>query len=135
MSKQYNGSHEVNIPIDAILDEYAAWSDEIVEAVGREVLKETRQRAKGAFDDKTGLLRKKISRKKSRFDKDTHIVGAFAPHAHLVEFGSGVRVDKRGKVSGHMPASPFLGPAGEAVQGRLHEIAESVVSPTVEVKK
>ena len=134
MSRHYKGSHEVNIPNQAILDEYAAWADEVAEAVGKEVLKEARQRAKTAFKDDTGLLRKKMARKKSRFDRDTHIVGAFAPHAHLVEFGSGVRVDKHGKASGHMPASPFLTPAGEAVARRLPEIAASVVPPTVEVK-
>lgn len=135
MSRQYNGSHEVNIPVSAILDEYAAWADEIVDAVGRELLKETRQRARGAFKDESGLLPKKIARKKSRFDKATHIVGAFAPHAHLVEFGTGVRVNKKGKVSGHMPAAPFLTPAGEAIQGRLQEIVNSVVPPNIEVKK
>ena len=134
MPRQYMGAHEANIPIDEIMKEYAAYSDEIVEAIGDEMLKEVRASASTAFADKKGTLRKSIKKKKSKFDKDTHIVGAFAPHAHLVEFGTNIRVDRRGKVSGHMPARPFLGPARDAVVDRLASIVNSVTAPTVEVK-
>ena len=134
MSRHYKGSHEVNIPIQAILDEYAAWADEVAEAVADEVVLEAKAEAAFKFEDHTGLLRKNIKKRKSKFKKGTYIAGAFAPHAHLVEFGSGVRVDKHGKASGHMPAAHFLRRAGEAVERRLPEIAASVVPPTVEVK-
>ena len=135
MARQFKGAHEVNIPIDEIMRTYAAWADEIRDAVGKELLKEVRAQARTAFFDDNGLLRRSISRKRSKFDKETHIVGAFAPHAHLVEFGTKLRVSKKtGKVSGHMPASPFLGPAGASVEARLQQIVESVVPPTVEVK-
>jgi hypothetical protein len=132
--KPFMGAHEANIPIEEIVREYAAWTDEIVEAVSKELLKEVRARAKTAFKDVSGRTRKHIRRKKSKYDKDTHIVGMFWPTAHLIEFGTGVRVDKRGKVSGHMPASPFLAPAEEEIRSRMKQIVERVVAPTYEVK-
>lgn len=136
MPRKFHGAHETSIPIDAILEECAAWADEIVEATGDEVLKETRKRAGTAFWDDSGELRKHIKKKKSVLDKDTHIVGAFWPNAHLVELGTDLRVNKQGKSSGHMPASPFLGPAAEAVKERLPDIVNNVVGvPTIEVKK
>ena len=33
------------------------------------------------------------------------------PHAHLVEFGTGPRINKAGKSTGQMPATPFFRPA------------------------
>ena len=91
--------------------------------------------ARTAFADKSGNLRKSIKGKRSKFDKDTHIVGAFAPHAHLIEHGHDVTVDKNGTVVGHAPARPFLGPAAEAVRARLPEIVKSVQELRYEVKR
>jgi phage gpG-like protein len=137
------GAHEVKIPIDDILREYAAYADEIVEAVAKEALKETRKYARTAFKDKTGLLRAKIGRKRSKYDRNTQIVGAFAPHAHLVEFGHAMlkhdgtptKVDAWFGEVDHVPAHPFLSKASRAIQARWREIAESVVAPTTEVKR
>lgn len=41
-------------------------------------------------------------------------VGSGAPHAHLVEFGTGPRFHKSGKYVGIMPPDPFLRPAWDA---------------------
>lgn len=41
-------------------------------------------------------------------------VGATAPHAHLVEFGTGPRYQKNGKYVGIMTPDPFLRPAWDA---------------------
>lgn len=41
-------------------------------------------------------------------------VGSTAPHAHLVEFGTGPRFHKSGRYVGIMPADPFLRPAWDA---------------------
>lgn len=41
-------------------------------------------------------------------------VGSGAPHAHLVEFGTGPRYQKSGKYVGIMPPDPFLRPAWDA---------------------
>jgi len=130
------GAHEakVDIPIEEIMRKYAAYADEIVDAIGKELLEEAKAWAYFSFENKTGKLRKKFRRKTSKFDTDAQIVGAFAPHAHLVEFGTKVRVDRRGKVSGHMPAKPFLGPAEDAVRSRLEQIVKSVTCPITEVK-
>lgn len=135
MPRQYQGAHEVSIPIEDILKECAAWSDEIVEAVSKELLREVRAQAKLAFKDKTKLLRRKIMRKKSKYDKDTVIVGAFAPHAHLVEFGHKLTAAKNGRVIGHTPAHPFMSIAQKAVEARLESIAAQVSPFDVEVKK
>lgn len=120
-------SKNTTIPIDAILKECAAWGDDLVEAVSKEVLKEARVRARTVFKDVSGKTRKNIKRKKSKFGKDTRIVGAFWPTAHLIEYGTGMRVDKTGRVSGHMPATPFLDPAMKAVEERLPQIINNVV--------
>jgi hypothetical protein len=127
MSRRFQGANEVNIPIEDILREYAAWTDEIVKAVGDELLKETRAKARTAFADRSGKLRKSIRRKKSKFDKEMHIVGAFMPHAHLIEFGHDVKVSKGGRVVGHAKAHPFLREAEKAVRDRLPEIVRKVV--------
>lgn len=41
-------------------------------------------------------------------------VGSTAPHAHLVEFGTGPRYHKNGKYVGVMTPDPFLRPAWDA---------------------
>lgn len=40
--------------------------------------------------------------------------GSHAPHAHLVEFGTGPRYHASGKYVGAMPPDPFMRPAWEA---------------------
>lgn len=45
--------------------------------------------------------------------------GSHAPHAHLVEFGTGPRHHKSGKFTGIMPPDPFLRPAWDAFSPTL----------------
>lgn len=47
-------------------------------------------------------------------NKRLMFVGSGAPHAHLVEFGTGPRFHKSGKYVGIMPPDPFLRPAWDA---------------------
>lgn len=49
-------------------------------------------------------------------------VGATAPHAHLVEFGTGPRHTTGGREKGQMPANPFFRRAWEATKGKALEI-------------
>lgn len=135
MSRKFQGAHEVSIPIEAILQEYAAWSDEITDAVANELLREVRAQARRAFISRSGKLYGSIRKKKSKFDKDTKIVGAFWPTAHLIEGGHDIKVSKDGAVLGHVAATPFLGPAALAVQDRLPQIVNGIVAPTIEVKQ
>lgn len=133
--RAYQGAHDAAIPVDAITADVAAWADDIVKAVADELLKETRKNARSAFQDKSGKLRKSIGKKKSRFGESMMIVQASMPHAHLIEHGHNV-VAKGGRVVGHAPAHPFLGPAAETVRERLPEIINAVVGAlTVEVKQ
>lgn len=134
MSRSYQGAAEATIPIEDILRDVGAWQGEIVDAVGRELLKEVKSHAATAFADKSGKLRKSIKRKKSKFDKETHIVGAFMPHAHLIEHGHDITVEKGGTVLGHVEARPFLAPAAEAVKARLPQIVNGVTSLAVTVE-
>ena len=135
MPRQYLGAHEVNIPVEDILRDYAAWSDEIVDVISMDLLKEVRAQARVAFKDKTKLLRKNIKRKKSKYDKGTVIVGAFAPHAHLVEFGHDITTTKKGEVIGHVPAYPFMSIAAKSIETRLESIVQKVVPVDIEVKR
>lgn len=133
--RPYQGAREAAIPINAITEEVAAWSDDIVKAVADELLKEARKNARSAFQDKSGKLRKSIKKKKSKFGENTMIVQASMPHAHLVEHGHNVKVKKDGRVLGHAAAHPFLAPAAEAVRERLPEIINNVVGTiTIEVE-
>jgi len=45
--------------------------------------------------------------------------GSHAPHAHLVEFGTGPRFHKSGKYTGEMPPDPFMRPAWDMHKGSL----------------
>ena len=67
----------------------------------------------------TGELRKAWKRSFAKsFDRDQWVkVRNPAPHAHLVEFGTGERFTKDGKSKGSMPARPFLRPAVESKKG------------------
>lgn len=48
-------------------------------------------------------------------------VGASAPHAHLVEFGTGPRHHKNGKFVGVMPPNPWMRPAWDGNTGAVLE--------------
>ncbi len=135
MARFFQGASKASIPIDEIVNEYAAWTDEIVNAVGAELLKEMRAQAKRAFISRSGKLYRSIKKKKSRFDKNTVVVGAFWPTAQLIEDGHDIKVSKDGTVLGHVAASPFAAPAENAIRERLPQIINNVVGvPTVEVK-
>lgn len=51
--------------------------------------------------------------------KRVMFVGSTAPHAHLVEFGTGPRYHKSGKYVGIMPPDPFLRPAWDANKDKV----------------
>lgn len=133
--RPYQGAHDAAIPIEAITAEVAAYTDDILEAVGSELLKEVRKNAATAFTTRKGRLIKSIKKSKSRHTPDTILVKATDPKAHLIEHGHDVKIRKDGAVLGHAPAFPFMGPAEDSVRERLPEIINNVVgSFTIEVK-
>ena len=115
--------------------QFAGYLEGHIEELAKEVKAEAK--ASTAFTDRTGTLRKSIRIQTMR-DADGEkivVVGAFAPHAHLVEFGTQAprRSDREGGKMfldgvysrkgrgvfvdevGPMPARPFLRPALEKV--------------------
>ena len=135
MAKVHGPGATASIPIEAITAEVAAYVDDILEAVSDELLKEVKARAATAFTTRKGRLIKSIKKSKSKFAPDTVLVKATDPKAHLIEHGHDVKVRKDGKVLGHAPAFPFMGPAEDAVRDRLPDIINNVVGAlTIEVK-
>ena len=135
MAKVHGPGATASIPIEAITAEVAAYTDDILEAVGNELLKEVRKNAATAFTTRKGLLVKSIKKAKSKYNPDTIVVKASDPKAHLIEHGPDVKVRKDGRVLGHAPAFPFMGPAEDAVRERLPDIINNVVGAlTIEVK-
>lgn len=66
--------------------------------------------------------------------------GAYAPYAHLVEFGTGPRYNKAGKYLGTMRPQPFMRPAFDAhVQGFIRkfntELVGMVMAAAVRARK
>lgn len=52
----------------------------------------------------------------------TRYVGPWAPHAHLVEFGTVERFHKSGKSVGRMPPMPFMRPAWDGAGDQVLKI-------------
>lgn len=129
----------VNIAVNAVLEQYAMYSGEICGAIADELLQEAQLNARTAYDDRTRNLTNSIQKRKSKYNKGGFIVGAMASggakgyHAHLVEQGHQMVV-KDGRVVGHVPPYPFLGPAEQDVRARIPEIIKRVGAPTVVVK-
>lgn len=60
------------------------------------------------------------------------LIGATAPHAHLVEFGTVERFHKSGKSVGVMPAQPFIRPAFDAKKGAVLAAIKSELTAEIE---
>ena len=97
---------------DAVPDMVKDFINENAEEIANQV--ESRAKSSAAFSDKTGNLRSAISARKSRYEDGGWIVGAWAPHAWLVEFGHDLIDWRTGKKIGEVPAHPFLRPALDA---------------------
>jgi len=88
---------------------------DFVEANEEAVAKEIEENAKASseFADKTGILRKRIKAKKSRYELGGWIVEARAPHAHLIEYGHELIDWRTNKRIGTVPPRSFLRTAKE----------------------
>ena len=84
--------------------------DQNLEQVAETV--ETEAKNSNAFSDLTGSLRRKISKRKSRYEDGGYFVISRAPHSHLIEYGH-VKI-LWGKPTGErVPPHAFLRPALE----------------------
>lgn len=63
---------------------------------------------------KTLSRRQRRGTKKEDGTRTVYIGVRPAPHAHLIEFGTGPRYTKAGAYRGSMPANPFMRPAWDA---------------------
>jgi HK97 gp10 family phage protein len=106
----------------------------------RDLAKANVPRDDGALADSIHIDTKlKASQKRGRVQDRTTVtvyVGASAPHAHLVEFGTAERFPKKGPFAarisptqvvmvdhmGRMPANPFLRNAWDSMRGRVLKI-------------
>lgn len=96
--------------IDAALGEILKAVDANLEATADYVEREAQTTSE--FADKSGKLRKRIIKQKSKFEDGGWIVVARAPHAHLVEYGHVKFL--WGKPTGErVRPHPFLRPALE----------------------
>ena len=75
---------------------------------------EQKAKATTVFIDKTGMLRKRIKAKESKYADGGWIVEATAPHAHLVEYGHEIINWRTGQATGkRTKAAKFLRGAKE----------------------
>ena len=124
MARIYQGATDVNIPIDAILKEYSGWVDEILDRLASLAVDKIRANAK-QFNTNTGILKRRIKKKRSKYNEHSCIAGAMAPHAHLLEYGHALV--RNGQVYGHVPAHPFVRPAEEAVKKEVMQVVKDVL--------
>ena len=107
---------------DAQLGEVMAAVDANLEQVAGIVL--AAAKSSSAFRDKTGTLRGRISKKKSKFENGGYVVEARAPHAHLIEYGH-VMIAWGHVTHKRVPAHPFMRPAKEQGLRRAIELFRS----------
>lgn len=96
---------------DSFPEEFKRFVDANAESVAKEV--ENYARTTTAFKDETGSLRKSIKARKSKYPDGGWIVGAWAPHAWLVEYGHELINWSTGRKIGNVPPKPYLRPALE----------------------
>lgn len=124
----------VDIPVEAINSAIEKAGEALVRVIADEIAKEAK--ATSAFSDQTGNLRKSIQVRKAQLGEADLIVGAFAPHAGLIEYGHDIVVGKGGDVVGHVPARPFLGPAVETVKRHIPALLRAELRDlTIKVQK
>ena len=120
----YQGATDVIIPIDEIYTMYCGWADVILDKLASSAVEKIRRNAR-QFKVKTGILKKRIGKKRSKYDRLSYIAGANAPHAHLLE--NGHAIVKNGIVLGHVPARPFVKPAEDEVKQEIMEVVKEVL--------
>ena len=137
--RRYQGSSDVAIPVDEIMDVYGEYLDQILKKCSRFAVAEISKNAKKFYKpdvsgnlnpkwwDNTGNLAESIKSKRSRYNRKQCVAGASAPHAHLLEYGHAKYL--WGKETGeHVPGSPFVRPAEQALLENLDAIIQSVLS-------
>ncbi len=99
--------------LDPVRDAADAYTGEFAIAVGTRLSPRQRGMARGDF---AGAV-------VSMYVGPTQEDGSHAPHAHLIEFGTGPRYWKSGKFTGHVTPKPFMRPAWDAMEpGMLDDL-------------
>jgi HK97 gp10 family phage protein len=91
--------------------------------------------------DKTGNLSRSITIKRMgiRLRRKYNYFGGMrvtsrAPHAHLIEYGTGARTRENGGVTGRVRARPFLRPAYDAHRNHVFQIASKELGERLQKK-
>lgn len=96
---------------------------------------ESAMRSTTAFADQTGRLRRSIGTVEAKTRGVAMVkVGARAPHAHLVEFGTKERHTATGKSTGTMPKRPFIRPAFDKTRSRVLAVFRAEIRRMVSVR-
>jgi len=138
-TRQHQGTHDVGIPIDYIMDQYGEYLEEILKKCSSFAASEIKKNAK-KFENSSmsanlgvkwwknsGNLKSRIKGKRSRFNQQQYIAGASAPHAHLLEYGH-IKWLWGENTGEHVPASPFIRPAEQTLLSNIDAIIQSVLS-------
>ena len=134
----FQGATLVDIPVDEIMDQYSIYLDEIGAKCATFAVNEIKKNAK-KFEKSgvsantkpkwwknSGNLTSRIGKRKGRFNNRQFVAGATAPHSHLLEYGH-VKWLWGENTGMHVPASPFVRPAEEALKSELPNIIRSVL--------
>jgi HK97 gp10 family phage protein len=134
-----NGIAELDAKLEKLAENLAPEQTTPILEQGAQIVADS-ARAKAPIGP-TGNLRRGIraTRLQPR-GKHTAAIAAvdyrIAPHAHLVEHGTGERIAKRGKHLGWhygvMPAQPFLGPAALETQEQVVDFVSNEIRAIVE---
>lgn len=112
----------------------------VVTAMSTPVLKAYRRNVKTLVGKKTGRLARAPARKIKTYARTQSVVGIIgprskaAPHAHLVEFGTGPRITKTGKATGRMPAYAPLRKAYDMNAPSLKRIAHRKMAEAIKTE-
>lgn len=118
----------------------------VATAMSTPVLKSYRRNVKSLVGKVTGRLLQAPARKMKTYPRTQTVIAIVgpklhmggrqkvAPHAHLVEFGTGPRVTKAGKSTGRMPAYAPLRKAYDANLGAIRRIAHKKTAEAIKAE-
>ena len=121
------GFSELSRDMKRLAKEFPGAIEDVVQKATNELDAVVRQSYRTNVGKETGNLQDGVTSdiKRTAVDRVTGMVKNKAPHAWLVEHGSGMRRHASGKSVGEMPELAPMRKAFDANQGRIYQKAES----------